>query len=284
MKGCARGFAGEVDHSHAGPGLSQIDFLRVDVDHGGTEGIAGRVGDQLFGQIHRVVVVAERLVRLHHRELRVVASRDSFVAEHTTNLVHPLHATDDQSLEVKFESDSEEEGHVERIVMRDEGACVGTTRLDMEYGGFDFDESVALQRAAKARDGGVANLEGAARLFVDDQVRVSLSVARVDVGESMPLVGHWSNALGKQRHARCLDRQFTLAGGHDESRSADPVTQIEFVDLVEPIVAHDGLGDEQLDFSGAVAQGDEDQLALVALEHHASCDGHLDVGFGTCFE
>ena len=76
--------------------------------------------DDRLGQVHHVVVVAERLVGLEHRELGVVAGVEALVAEDAADLEDPVHAADDQPLERQLERDPQVHVDVERVVVGDE--------------------------------------------------------------------------------------------------------------------------------------------------------------------
>ena len=213
-----------------------------------------------------------------------MAGRHALVAEDAPDLEHPLHAADDQPLEVQLERDAQVEVDVERVVVRDERAGVGAAGFDVQHRRLDLDEPALVQGAAEAGDHGVADLERPARLVVDDQVGVALAEPGVGVGEPVPLVGHRSDRLGEQLDLLGLDRQLALAGGHHGARDADPVAEVELLDRVERVVADHGLGDEQLDVAGTVAQGGEDQLAGIAEQHDPTGDRHLVGGLGAGFE
>ena len=155
--------ADEVDHPPPRPRLgrgrpvgrgSSIDVVPEGVGRGGH--------DQRLGQLHHVLDVGEGLVGLHHRELGVVARRQTLVAEHPTDLEHPVHAADDQPLEVQLEGDPQVHRHVERVVVGDERTGVRTTGLGVQDRGLDLHEAAGLQRATEAGDHGVADLEGPA--------------------------------------------------------------------------------------------------------------------------
>ena len=244
----------------------------------------GSLRDQLLGDVHHFVPVAERLVELHHRELRIVTGRDALVAEDPPDLEHPLHPADDQPLQVQFERDPQVQVHVERVVMCDERPRVGAACIDVEHGGLDLDEAVAVQRAAEARDHRMADLEGATGLVVHDQVRVPLPEARVGVGETVPLAGHRAHRLREQLDRDGFHRELTLPGGHHGAGRADPVAEVELLHVGELIVARHGLRDEQLDLVATIADGGEHELARVALEHEPTGDGDLVLGLGTGFE
>ena len=65
----------------------------------------------------------------------------------------------------------------------------------VQHRGFYFNELVVVQCFAEAGNSCMANFERASRLFVNDEVGVALAVARVYVGQSVPLVGQWSHCL-----------------------------------------------------------------------------------------
>ena len=156
--------------------------------------------------------------------------RHALVAEDAADLEHPLHAADDQPLEVQLERDAQVEVEVERVVVGDERPGVGAAGLDVQHRRLDLDEAALVQRAAEAGDHRVADLEGAPRLVVDDQVGVALTEAGVGVGEPVPLVGQRPDGLGQQFDLLDLHRQLALAGGHDGAVDADPVAEVEFLD------------------------------------------------------
>ena len=90
---------------------------------------------------------------------------------------------------MQFERNAQIQGHVERVVVRDEWASMCATRFEMQHWCFDFDVAVAMKRASETGDDSVAHLECAARFFVHDEVGVALAVPRVGIGEALPLVG-----------------------------------------------------------------------------------------------
>ena len=107
--------------------------------------------DDVLGQVHHRVVVAVRLVDLHHREFGVVARADALVAEVAVDLEHPLHAADEQPLEVEFRRDAQVEVHVERVVVRDERPGRGAAGDRLHHRRLDLEESALVEEPADAR-------------------------------------------------------------------------------------------------------------------------------------
>ena len=116
---------------------------------------------------------------------------------------------------------------------------------------------------------------------VDGEVGIALAVANVGIGESVPLVGQRADRLGQQLEVGDLDGDLAGACCHHRAGCADPVAAVERFDVGELVVTDDRLGDEQLDVDAAVGDGEEDELAGVALEHHATGDRDGDVGLRT---
>ena len=71
-----------------------------------------------------------------------MARRYTLVTERAGNFVDPLHAANDEALEVQLDGDAQIERHVQRIVMRDEGAGMSAAHFGMEYRSLNFDEAV----------------------------------------------------------------------------------------------------------------------------------------------
>ena len=248
-------------------------------------GVERGLRDERLGDLDDVLHVGERLVELHHRELGVVARAEAFVAEDAPDLEHSLHAADDESLEVQLQRDSKVQLHVQRVVVRDERACVRAAGLHVQHRGLDLDEPAAVQRAAEAGDHLVADAEVLAGLVVDDEVRVALAEAGVGVGEAVPLVGQRAHRLRQQLEAAAT---FTLSSPLRVVITV-PCTPTQSprsrsLHGLEGVVADHGLGDEQLHLVVAVAHGGEHELARVAQQHHAAGDGHVVVGLRAGFE
>ena len=98
----------------------------------------------------------------------------------------------------------------------------------------------------------------------------------------MPFVGHRAQRFSQQLHRGGLDRQLALASGHDHTVGPDPIAKVERIDGVKDIVADDGLADEQLHVVGSITNGEEEQLALVALQHDATAHCYCIGGFTAC--
>ena len=100
------GLRDEIDHAMARPRIGEVHLGVVDGDHRGPQTVHRGGPDELLGDVHHFLVVTERLIELHHRELGIVTRRQSLVAEDATDLVDALHTAHDEALEMQLESDA----------------------------------------------------------------------------------------------------------------------------------------------------------------------------------
>ncbi len=169
-----------------------------------------------LAELHHAVEVGVGLVRLEHRELRVVPRRHALVAEAPVDLVHPLEPADDQSLEVELRRDAQIELHVERVVVRDERARRRTARDGVQHRRLDFEELTLLHESPHGRDDLEARLEDLPDLWVGDEVDIALTIAGLGVGQTVVLLRQRPQGLGEQPHVGGRYRELTAA------RSAGP--------------------------------------------------------------
>ena len=98
----------------------------------------------LLGQVHHRAVVAVGLIDLEHRELGIVPRADPFVAIDAAEFVDPLHAADEQPLQMQFQRDPQIQLHIERVVMRHERPGRGAAGDRVQRRAFDLDEALRL--------------------------------------------------------------------------------------------------------------------------------------------
>ena len=145
------------------------------------------------------VVVAVGLVGLQHGELGVVLGADPLVAVDPADLEDPLHAADQQPLQVQLGGDPQEQVDVERVVVGDErpGRRAAGDRLHRRR--LDLDEPSLGHHPAERGDDLRPAEEDGQRLGVAEQVDVPLPVALLDVGQPVPLLGRRQQALAQER-------------------------------------------------------------------------------------
>ena len=98
--------------------------------------------------------------------------------------------------------------HVERVVVRHERPRQRAAGDRLHHRRLDFEEPARVQEPADRGDDPAADLEHAPRVGIDDEVEVALAIARLDVGQAVPLLGQRQQALGEEVQPRRPDRQL----------------------------------------------------------------------------
>ena len=121
------------------------------------------------------------------------------------------------------------------------------------------------------------DLEHAARLGVDDQVEVALAVARLDVGQPVPLLGQRQVALGQERRAPSPRSSARRARAEQVPLDADVVAEVEQLEDLEVALGQRVLADVDLDALDAVGQDEEVRLAEAADRQDRPAVDRLDL-------
>ena len=147
--------------------------------------------------------------------------REALVAEVLAELVDALEAADDQALEVQLGGDAQVQVAVERVVVGGEGARQRAAVQRLQDGRLDLDEALAVEVAAHRGDDPRAVDEQPARVLAGDQVELAPAVARLDVAETVVLVGRRAQRLGEDLEG--LDAQRELAVAAAEAAPSTPI-------------------------------------------------------------
>ena len=130
--------------------LGQINRFAVIGQQQGADSFLGCIANQAFGELHQVLVVPIGRVKLHHGEFGVVTHRNTFIAEISVDLEHPLKPTDQQALPVQLWRNAQKHFLVQRIVVGSERPGIRATWDGVQHGRFDFQEAVLHHEFANA--------------------------------------------------------------------------------------------------------------------------------------
>ncbi len=142
--------------------------------------------DQLFGEVHQIFIRRIGQVKLHHRELGIMVSRNPFVPEIAVYFKDPLQPAYNKALQVKLRSDPKVQVHPERIVIGPKRPGGGASRQGLHHGSFHFQKIPVLHEPADNLDDPVAQVKSPAHLRVDDQVEIAHAVAGFRVRQPVP--------------------------------------------------------------------------------------------------
>ena len=141
----------DTEERHRAPLAAQVELRAVGVGHHVEPADRDRrLLHEIAGQLGHRVVVAVRLVRLQHRELRRVRRVDALIAEVAVDLEDPLDAADHRALEKQLRRDSQIQIGVERIAVGHKRSGRRAAVQQLQHRRFDLDE--ALRRATSRAD------------------------------------------------------------------------------------------------------------------------------------
>jgi len=93
-------FFNRIYHSNSVKWFPQIHFDTVVYDFCSSQHFLRHIAIQIFCQIHHSIVICICLIQLHQCKFRIVSCIQTFITEHTTNLIYSFHTAYDQSLQI----------------------------------------------------------------------------------------------------------------------------------------------------------------------------------------
>ena len=179
------------------------------------------------------MVVAERLIHLHGRELGVVAAVDAFVAEVAIDFVDLGQATHDQLLEIQLGGNPQEERHPQRVVVGGEWTRGRPPRDRMHHGGFDFQESPRVHAATDGRNDLAAGGERLQDFWVGKQINVTPTGPDFWILETVPLFWRRLKALARQFESVGPHTNFTLSRAPHAATGHNHIAVVQFPSQTE---------------------------------------------------
>ncbi len=148
--------------------------------------------------------------------------------------------------------------------MRDERPCRRAAVERLHHRRLHFQKSVRLQLPPQRRDDLRPRHEHLANFRIRDQIQIALAVARLDVFQAMPFLGHREQRLRQEVQPLDMDAQFAGPGAEQVSFDADNIADVE--DLIQRVILlrHGVLADIDLQPLAVLLQMREAGLAHAA--------------------
>ena len=223
------------------------------------------------------MVIGVRLIQLHQREFRVVAGVQSLVTEHAPDLVHSLHAADDQPFQIQLQRNAQLQILVQRVEVGFKRARRRTARIGDQHGGFHLHKAALVQKAADGADDAGTFDKGVAHLGVDDQIDIPLTIAGVGVGQTVEFFRQRLQALGQQRDLLGVDGDLAGFGFEHGAADADQIADIKFFEIGIWLLPNDVPRHIRLDGALQILHMAKGRFAHHAFGHHASRHGDFGV-------
>lgn len=185
--------------------------------------------DQTLRQIHHIIHIRIRHVKLADSKLGVMRHIDAFIPEDTTDLVHTVQTAYDELLEVEFRRDTEVEVEVEVVMVRNERLRRRPTRNHTRHRRLDLKETEVIEVTTDVVDDARPCDEDPTGLVGEDEIEVTLAVAGLDVLETEVAGGELVEVWGEEDHLGGGDGEFAFLGAGGGADDADDVTATEDV-------------------------------------------------------
>ena len=138
------------------------------------------------------------LIKLDGGELGVVLRVHALITEDTADLIHAVHAADNEALEVQLRLDAEDHIHIQRVVVGIERARRRADLKRRQDRGIDLEIAAPIEEAAQLAQDKAALHERVLNVGVHDEVHIALAIAGLKIRQAMELVRQRQQSLGKQ--------------------------------------------------------------------------------------
>ncbi len=226
--------------------------------------------------LHHVLVVGEGLIQFEHRELGIVGPIDALVAKDLPDLVHPLQAAHDKSLQVQLVGYTQVEFRVQRPVVGLEGVRRGASVDRLQHRRLHVQKAEIVEEPPDFLHDARAGDEQFAYIGVHGEIGVPLPIAALHVGE--PAVhdrfsGFVRLFLAEGERPHGFRQQLNLLGAQsdlvrprseDLAFHTDPVPEVEDLHQLVAVFPQDVPAEVDLDSAAQVLDVDERRLAVCA--------------------
>src|SRR2546430_13958942 len=161
--------------------------------------VLGQEGEKLLVQVHQVAIITVGLVELQHREFGIMLRRNPFIAEIAVDLVYAVEPSDSQPFQVRLRRNPQIEINVQGVVVGDKRPRGRASGDGMHHWRFDFDATARVEKPTHFLDDARARYEDLTRLFIGDQVEISLSVAQLNIRKAMPFLRQRQQGFRKEK-------------------------------------------------------------------------------------
>ena len=272
----ARDLLHSVCHVQPLPGRRHIEFLALICQNRSAVHCHLSLVHDLLRHIHRGFHITVGHIAFHRCEFRIVIPVHAFVAEHMTHLVNTVQSADDQPLQIKLVGDAHIQIDVKGVVMSDKRPCVGSAgnrrqdrRVHLHVTVVLFQHPFDLVYDLCSLDKSVANLR------VHNQIHISLTIAKIRVLQSVPLVRQYLQGFAQQYKAGHVNGDFIRLGLEHPALHSYDVTDVislePFIFLCTDVISLNIALNPAL----LILHVKECGLAHHALAHDPARDGHL---------
>ncbi|CDB19847.1 putative uncharacterized protein [Blautia sp. CAG:52] len=174
-----------IVHGQTFKRFSEIDLDTVVRNLCRTADFFCQITEHGFGQFHHTFIISISLIQLHQGEFRVMTGVHTFITEYSSNLEDSLQTTNDQSLQVQFQRNTQFYIFVQCIVMCLERSCRSTTCICNQHRSLYFHEVTSGKEVTDLFEDLRTFDKDFLAFLVHDQIYISLTITGIRIGQTM---------------------------------------------------------------------------------------------------
>ena len=181
-------FLNRINHCNTLKRLPEIHLDSLIYDMSCSKNFLCNKTVQVLCQIHHAMIVCVCLIKFHQSEFRVMSCIKTFVTEYTSNLIYSFQTTNDQSLQIKFQRDTELQVFVQGVEMCLERSCSCSSGILYKHRSLYFHKAFISKIFTDCgKDLGTFN-KSILYFRVHDQIHISLTITGICICQSVELL------------------------------------------------------------------------------------------------
>ena len=258
-------------------GLVLVSFLRrIPVNNGGCpEHFFCHMAVHGFRQIHHAVIIGVGLIKLHQCKFRIVLGVQPLIPEDAADLVNPLHASDNQSLQIQLQRNAQFNIFIQCVVVGLERSGCRTACIGHQHGSLHLQKALSVEITPDGGNDFGSQDKGPLAFLIHDQIDITLPVAQICIGKTMELFRENLQRFGKKSDFFGMNGNFSRLCFKDMPLDPDDVADVKLLECLIGFRSNLVPGHIALNVAFQILYIAKRRLAHDALAHHSSGNGHL---------
>jgi len=154
-------------------------------------------------------------------------------------------------------------------------SCSSSSGICHQHRSLNLQEALSIQITADTADDFRTHYKGFAHILIHNQIRISLAIPHICVGQSMILLRQNLQTLGKQGYAVSMNGNLSHLCRENNTLHADDITDIHTFEFLVGFFTQIISGHVALNIALQILNVAERGLSHHALGHHTSGNGNL---------
>ena len=181
-------FLDRIIHGQTFKRFAEVDLDTIVGNLRRTTNLLCQITEHRLSQFHHAFIICICLIKLHQSKLRIMTGIYTFITEYTSDLINSLKTTNDQSLQIKFQRDTELQVFVQSVEMCLERSCSCSSGILYKHRSLYFHKAFISKIFTDCgKDLGTFN-KSILYFRVHDQIHISLTITGICICQSVELL------------------------------------------------------------------------------------------------